>query len=200
MNVIQRLSVACARNIIELGNLKEINESVLRYGCELILTSIFGLMILIGLSVLIGHPFAWVFFVIGFAPSRTSAGGYHADTHARCYIITSSMFLVSAITAYLLEWNRCGYLAITVFSAILIRIMAPLAATNKPLSAKRYRLNRMRCQFVVCVNVGLTLIFAMLNWVCEEISLYYAGVFFAATSLIMGKIKNAWKGGKNNEE
>lgn len=197
--MIHKMSVACAQNIISIGGLQDVNESVLRYGCELILTSLFGLMILIGLSVLIGHPFAWVFFVIGFAPSRTSAGGYHADTHARCYIITSLMFLVSAIAVYFLGWSRYGYLAITAFSTILNEILAPLAATNKPLSAKRYRSNRIRCQFIICVNVGLTMIFAMLNWVCEEISLYYAGVFFAAASLIMGKIKNTLKGGKQNE-
>lgn len=196
MQMIQRLSTTCARNIIEWGQLKEINESVLRYGCELILTSIFGLMILIGLSVIVGHPFAWLFFVIGFAPSRSSAGGYHADTHVRCYIITSLMFLVSVITVYCLEWNCCSYLAITVFSAFLTGIMAPLAATNKPLSAKRYRSNRIRCQFIVCANAGLTVIFAVLNWVYEEISLYYAGVFFAAASLIIGKIKITLKGGK----
>lgn len=197
--MIQKMASACAKNIIALGRLHDINESVLRFGCELILTSLFGLMILIGLSALIGHPFAWVFFVIGFAPIRTSAGGYHADTHASCYIITSLMFLASAISVYFLEWNRYSYLAISVFSAILIGIMAPLAATNKPLSAKRYRSNRIRCQFIVCANVGLTVIFAVLNWVREEISLYYVGVFFAAASLIMGKIKNTLKGGKQNE-
>lgn len=95
--MIQKLSSACARNIISLGKLQGVNEAVLCYGCELIITSLIGLLILIGLSVLIGHPLAWIFFVIGFAPHRTSAGGYHADTHMRCYTVTSAMFLLSAL-------------------------------------------------------------------------------------------------------
>ena len=194
--MIQKMSAACAKNIISIGRLQEINESILIYGCELILTSLFGLLILIGLSLLIGHPFAWLFFVIGFAPHRTSAGGYHADTHTRCYIVTSTMFIVGAMSAYGLMWNRYAHLAVSLFSALLVGFFAPLEAKNKPLSTKRYRANRTRSLFIVFANFIIAVFFTMLNLVSQEVNMYFAGIFFASFSLIMGKIKISAKGGQ----
>lgn len=195
--MIQKLSSACAKNIISLGKVQNINETVLRYGCELLLTSIIGLLIMVGLSVLIGHPLAWVFFVMGFAPLRTTAGGYHADSHIRCYTVTSVMFLMGVLTAYEIRWNHFTYLAVSLFSAIMVGFLAPVEATNKPLSAKRYRLNRNRSLILIFINCVIAVIFAMLELASEEANMYYAGIFFASTSLIMGKIKNTLKGGNS---
>ena len=197
--MIQKMSSACAKNIISIGRLQNINESILRYGCELIITSIIGLLIMIGLSLLIGQPFAWVFFVIGFAPHRTTAGGYHADTHMRCYIVTSAMFLAGALATYGIVWNRFTYLTISLFSVFMVALMSPLEAGNKPLTAKRHCLNRNRSLFIACINCVIAVVFALMNLVSEEANLYYAGIFFASASLIMGKIKNSLKGGKSNE-
>lgn len=195
--MIQKLSSVCAKNIISLGKVHNINEAVLRYGCELILTSIIGLLIMVGLSMLIGHPLAWVFFVMGFAPLRTTAGGYHADSHIRCYTVTSVMFLMGVLTAYEICWNHFTYLAVSLFSALMVGFLAPVEAINKPLSAKRYRLNRNRSLILIFINCAIAVIFAMLELVSEEANMYYAGIFFASTSLIIGKIKNSLKGGNS---
>ncbi len=195
--MIQKLSSVCAKNIISLGKVHNINEAVLRYGCELILTSIIGLLIMVGLSMLIGYPLAWVFFVMGFAPLRTTAGGYHADSHIRCYTVTSVMFLMGVFTAYEIRWSHFTYLAVSLFSALMVGFLAPVEAINKPLSAKRYRLNRNRSLILIFINCVIAVIFAMLELVSEEVNMYYAGIFFASTSLVMGKIKNSLKGGKS---
>lgn len=42
MKLIQKISTACAKSIISLGKLHNVNEPTLRYGCELLLTSFFG--------------------------------------------------------------------------------------------------------------------------------------------------------------
>lgn len=194
--MIHKMSSACARNLITLGKLCDVNEPILCYGCELILISAIGLVLLIALSFLVGHPLAWLFFVIGFAPHRTCAGGYHADTHMRCYIVTSLMFVVGAVVAYCLIWNRYAYLAVSLFSALLVGILAPLEAKNKPLSTKRLRANRTRSLIIVCVNFIIAVFFAMLNLVSKEANMYFTGIFFASFSLIMGKIKISTKGGK----
>ena len=197
--MIQKVSSICAKSLISIGKLQNVNESILRYGCELIITSMIGLLIMVGLSLLIGYPLAWVFFIMGFAPHRTAAGGYHADTHARCYLVTSVMFLIGTLIAYEILWNYFSYLAISIFSAFTAGFMAPLEAKNKPLSAKRYQLNRDRISVIICINCVIAVVFTMQKLVCEEANMYYAGIFFASASLIMGKIKNSLKGGSINE-
>ncbi len=197
--MIHKLSVVCAKKIISVGQLQSISEPVLCYGCELIITSIIGLFILILLSLLIGHPLAWVFFVIGFAPQRTSSGGYHADTHIRCYMATSAMFLLSTSVAYGLTWNSFIYLVISIFSSIFVLLLAPVAATNKPLSPKRYRTNRIRSLVLISINLVLAILLLWLNIVIRAANMYYSGIFFAALSLIIGKAKISLKGGNNSE-
>lgn len=194
--MIQKLSKQFAQNIISLGRLQEINEPILCYGCELILTSIIGLLLLIALSFLIGHPMAWLFFVMGFAPHRTTAGGYHADTRIKCYIVTSGMLLLGTLAAYSFTWNKYTYFVISLISAALVLHLAPLAAANKPLSDKQHRKNRIRSLIVISANIFIAVIFAVLDLVSEEANIYFAGIFFASTSLIMEKIKIFFERGK----
>ena len=183
------MSAYFAKSIILVGNLQGISESVLRFGCELILTSIFGTLILIALSIIIGHPLICLFFLMGFAPLRTSAGGYHADTHLKCYCVTSLMFLLAALASYEFTWYRFTYAFVSAFSAILTIMFAPLPAANKPLSPKRYRSNRINSLTIISINTLIAVIFAVLNVVTEEANMYFAGIFFASASLGMGKIK-----------
>lgn len=197
--MIQRLSILCARKMLPFCNHKMQNESVLIFGCELIITSIIGFLILIGLSFVVGFPLAWLFFVIGFAPHRTTASGYHADTHLWCNVVTSSMLLLSIAASYCVKWNSYTYIAISLFSAFLVLLLAPVTAGNKPLSFKRYRRNRIRAIIVASINCCIAVTFTVLSIVCEEANLYFSGVFFAAASLIMGKIKTNKKGEKSNE-
>lgn len=197
--MIQKLSILCARKMLPFCKPQAQKEAVLIFGCELIITTIISLLILIGLSFLIGHPLAWLFFTIGFAPHRTSAGGYHADTHLRCNIVTLLMLLLSIVASYCFTWNAYLYIVISLFSAVLILLLAPVTASNKPLSVRRYRRNRMRAIIVTCINCCVAVILTMLEMVCEETNLYFSGIFFAATSLIMGKIKTNKKGEQTNE-
>lgn len=183
------MSSTFAKKIILVGNLQGISEPVLRFGCELILTSIFGTLILIALSIIIGHPIVWLFFLMGFAPLRTTAGGYHADTHIKCYCVTSLMFLLAALTSYTFTWYRFTYASVSVFSAAFTIMFAPLAATNKPLSPKRYHSNRINSLIIISINTLFAVVFTVLNVVIEEANMYFAGIFFASASLGMGKIK-----------
>lgn len=197
--LIRRISGMCAKNIIALGKLHDTNESVLQYGCELILSTIIGLLLLMGISLLISHPMAWLFFILGFAIHRTSAGGYHADTHTLCFLVTSAMFLIGAMASIKLEWHNFSYLVIAVFSAVLVLCMAPLEAQNKPLSKKRFKNNRRNSLLVISINFIIAAFFTVMNIVTKEANLYFAGIFFATFSLIMGKIKNYLKGGSRHE-
>lgn len=193
--MIRKISAMCSKNAILFGKLHNVNDAILTYGFEIIITSTVGLFILILLSLLIGSPMAWLFFLIGFAVHRTFAGGYHADSRIGCFGVTSIMFLIGTITSIIVEWNVVVYLAIEVFSAVLVLTMAPLEAENKPLSQKRFQQNRKRSVIVVCINLFLSVFFAVIGFVCEEANLYFAGIFFATFSLVMGKIKKYQKGG-----
>lgn len=197
--MIKRVSSICARSMIRLGNVEDANEAVLRYGCELILTSLAGLLIMVTFSLLMGHPWAWVFFVLGFAPLRTSAGGYHADTHLGCYSVTTIMFVTGTACAYGLRWTAFVYVAIASAALVLVWIFAPLAASNKPLSPKRHRRNRIRSFLVIGADLAVAVLFFLMGLVDARIGVFFSGIFFAAASLIMGKIKTIMRGGRSDE-
>lgn len=197
--MLKKLSSLCAKKMILLGNIHSAKEAVLQYGCELIISSVSGILILLILSMLFKHPLAWLFFLLGFAPHRTVAGGYHADTHIQCCLVMSAIFSLSIVSLDYFIWNRYSYLAVSFFSAIAVITLAPVATINKPLSKRRYLVNRKRSFVVISINVVFAVICSILNMICEEATLYYSAVFFATVSLIMGKIKYTSKGEKNNE-
>lgn len=67
-----------------------------------------------------------------FIPLRSYAGGFHFDNPIICYIVSSFLVLTQLICVkYICLQNSISI--ISVFSSILIFILAPVASQNKPL-------------------------------------------------------------------
>ncbi len=84
-----------------------------------------------------------VLFLVCFIPLRIFAGGYHAKTQLRCYVMST---ITTIILLYLIGFlqKNMGVKAITLYiiSACIIWCLAPVQDKNKPLDLdeqKKYR-------------------------------------------------------------
>lgn len=192
----ERITVACVSFLINNSAISEKKREVLRYGTELIIASIIGIFLIQIVSAFLHIPIAWLFFLAGFVPLRMTAGGYHASTHFRCYTFFTGIFTCCLI----MEIETSGILQPLVTSMIsvgLILSMSPVEAVNKPLSPMKRKRNR-RYSFVI---MGIVCVFAVLSWKLNMnytlIHVFYWGVFSAACSLAIGKIRLIkWKEGQ----
>lgn len=179
-------------DVVHDGNMQ---KAVLAYGYELIITSLLGVFLLVALSFAIGFPGAWFPFVLGFAPLRTTAGGYHAPTHLRCYITTAAIFACSLAVAKYVVSSYVHLLIIAAITGAIILAFAPVAANNKPLSEARRARNRKRSIAISVILFAVSVILCLTRYSDFYIALYFVGSLAASVSLVVAKVLNlSWKG------
>lgn len=188
--MIKRLSHSLAQKIVNSGAGRNNSTAAIAFGLELIFTYLFGTAILMVISVLCRQPLAWLVFVLGFAPLRTTAGGFHAKSQLSCFAVSSVIFILSMIVSFLIPWTSTAYLLVCSLALLLVLLLSPVEAVNKRLTKEQRTKNRTRSLIISIINLIITLLFCVMNIVSALINLYFAGVAMAAASLIIAKIKN----------
>ena len=189
IQLIKRLSNSLAQKIVNSGAGRNNSTAAIAFGLELIFTYFFGTAILMIISVLCRQPLAWLVFILGFAPLRTTAGGFHAKSQLSCFAVSSGIFILSMIVSFLCAWTSTAYLLVCSVTLILVLLLSPVEAVNKKLTQEQRVKNRSRSLIISVINIVITLLFCVMNVVSALINLYFAGVAMAAASLIIAKIK-----------
>lgn len=177
-----------------IGIIPECRKKVYIYGFELMLSSAVGIFSMIILSALVGKPFAWIPYLIGFIPLRVTGGGYHAKTHFTCIVSFSFVFLILLIlsdTIYLIPYI---YFIVACISLGITYFLAPVEAVNKPLLDEVRQKNRIRCVGVSWLNIIVSLV-ALIAGIDYGIHLtmYYAGVFSAGSSMVFVVLRDFYE-------
>lgn len=187
--MIKQLSQRLAKSIVSSGAGKGHSAAAIGFGLELLLTYFFGTSILVIISMLCHQPIAWLLFILGFAPLRTTAGGFHAKSHLSCFIISACLFILSLASSFLVSWIRGTPLTIALITLILVYYWSPVQAKNKKLNDDQISKNRRKSLIISIVNAVLAFVFCMMNVDSALINLYFMGIAMAAASLIIAKIK-----------
>lgn len=186
--MIKLLSFKLAKAIGKMETHKNASTAVLAYGLELIITSVIGFLLLVLSSLILGRPLSWLYFSIGFAPLRTTGGGFHAKTHLSCFVITVFLFITSVWVSYRFSWNPSIYFVISLISLTLIVLFSPVEASNKPLTAVRKLANRRRSIVISSLFTGFSIILLATKTSGGIINLVWMGIASSSVSLIAAKI------------
>ena len=158
-------------------------NKIYAYGMELVLSGLVNVLSVLLISILIFHPADGLLFLVAFIPLRTTAGGYHANSHLSCNIVFLSTFVALECLGHLLlkYGSVILYLAIAVISLVTLLILSPSEAKNKPLTPEQRRRNRRRSLILGGLNlaIGIFLIWGLqapAPW-CTS---YYLGVIAAS--------------------
>lgn len=187
--MIKHLSNSLAQSIVNSGVGSRHSTAAIAFGLELIFTYFFGTAILLIISILCQQPLAWLVFILGFAPLRTTAGGFHAKSQFSCFAVSSGIFLLSMIVSFFTSWASIIYTLLCFAALILVFFLSPVEADNKKLTKEQRIKNRARSLVISIINIVISMLFCMMNVVSALINLYFAGVAMAAASLIIAKIK-----------
>lgn len=188
--MISRLSKTIAENLVNATTSKKYSTVAVSFGLEIIFTALSGIACLIIISILCHKPFAWFFFTLGFAPLRTTAGGYHANSRLSCFLMSAGLFILSLVVSFLITWDTIIYLVISMFSLFFIIIWSPVEAVNKRLNKDKILNNRKKSVISSIFNTLLACTLTILNVHSVFINLYFTGIAMAAFLLIIAKIKS----------
>lgn len=179
------ISIRVANNLLKKQIIEKNQYKKTVYGLEIILSTslqIIGL-ILIGNILRILNQI--VFITIGFTVLRVFAGGYHANTCLKCFLLSSLMFITGIQIAKLIQGNIYAIIAIIFICSILLKKYSPRDSTNKKLTDKEKILNRKRSLITFCIVI---IIFTVIYIVFPSTRLYsvlvITGLFFESLTLL----------------
>lgn len=194
--MIRSIAIALAKHWAANGVIGESDKETYQYGLELLISTFFNLVIMIGISIAFGHPLIVVPYLLAFIPFRLFAGGYHARNHLFCILFNAITYFVSCLIALHVE-ESTGILACVIEASVslaLVFLFSPVPAKNKPLTREEKRRNRM-------ISLVISLVFMLL---C--ITLYYThqlgspwcimlycGQMMAVVLLTIGKTEEAFR-------
>jgi Membrane protein putatively involved in post-translational modification of the autoinducing quorum-sensing peptide len=128
------ISERLSERLLQREIIKEEELDLYRYGiecfgmkaCHVITYLIIGLCFHRVMEVLV--------FLAAFIPIRIYAGGYHAKTPLKCYVVSccavvSVLFVIQFVPSFFIQNNTIG----AVVAGILLIVIAPVQSANKPL-------------------------------------------------------------------
>lgn len=196
----KRISIMISEQIVRLGGISQEKLNVISYGMELIISSIIGILLLIGISIGLGQPFSWLAFLLGFVPLRVSAGGYHAKTHFLCYITIGGLFAACHLIAVGINLSPF-HVIVSMIAAVLVFLFAPIQSPQKPLTRDSRKTNRIASLVVVCIDIAIAIAsFGLIIAIIPlHLHLFFLGVAASCLLLVVAAIYQR-KGGYSNED
>lgn len=116
-------------------------KNIYKYGAEITISSLLGILIIILISVILGKIQDGILFLLCFIPIRIYTGGYHMDTYLKCNVTFISVFFIILFLSYNIPKQfefQIGIICL-IISLIIISILSPIENKNKPLDHKEIK-------------------------------------------------------------
>ena len=94
MEKVVRLFVS---KMIEQNVIEEQRRAVISYGLELFFSSVINILSILLISVLINREGGIILLLLVSVPLQSFGGGYHCNTHLRCWILTTGGYLAAVL-------------------------------------------------------------------------------------------------------
>lgn len=136
---------------------------IYQYGMEQLLMTAINIVTIIILGIIFGKLWQSLVFAVAFMAIRSYAGGYHASTPVRCYLLT--ILIITAVLSVM----RCvevdificvGLLAI---SSTVILLLSPVESKNKLLDGIEKIIYREKTIIIWCTETVMAIVFILLN-------------------------------------
>ena len=187
--------------LAEQGIIEESKRDIYVYGFEILLSTLLNALAITVIAVLTSTVMVSVAFVVFFGSIRVFAGGYHAGTHLRCFLLFGAIYIIFllAVNNLLVPHPLISYVGIG--SALLgggtIWALAPVEDDNRPLTTLE-RVTLRRKSRAIALFQAVIILFAVLVtmtgwgllWLEPLLFGMSAGLITATFSLVAGAIKN----------
>lgn len=164
--------------IIKKSNVPEEDIVVLKYGLLKMFMLIEDIIFTLVLGLALGIITDSIIFQISFMLLRLYAGGYHSKTEIRCKIHS---VLVTAVSLTGIRLMPAGYppmCFIMIMASLIIGILSPVEAKNKPLSETEKEVNYKKTIAILIMLNLIAIIDLIFRW----------GVFYRAITIVVSGV------------
>lgn len=144
-----------------IPDMTEEKAEVILYGLQLIIGEIPKMILILGISFILGFGWYMIFAYIAIAPYRTVSGGFHLHTHLGCILGTVIFYYGTVIISkYLILDDMQKYILIALslgFGLLMISMYAPADTEDVPIISKKERRTKKILSYIMLI---ITLIVA----------------------------------------
>ena len=190
-NLSSNLSEALVKNNI----ISPDKEKQCQYGLELMLSSLVEILFVIMLSAVCRNFLQTLTFFAAFVPLRIYAGGYHADTRLRCFLILLMIYIVFTVLLYILPLETYQYIIYgsVAFTFIVVTGMAPLLHDRKNMTNREIKFFRKVALRICFLEVALIILGSIFLKNNIYILSFVFGQISVTISMVAADIKNKLK-------
>lgn len=170
--------------------INEEDADIYEFGLDLLLFSMINFLIISITAVYMGRLIESILLFVTMIPLQSVGGGYHANTHMRCFLIMYiGWWVIMRAVSFI---NGAGAVLICLSSVAVIFFLAPIPNINVHVSElRRRKLKRMiRMMSVIIGGVCLLTQSVMLNSDFSLSALLAMGMGGIAFSMVMACFKN----------
>lgn len=188
------LSKKCAEILVRHGKISDAQINLYKYGFELLFSTAITLGFILLLSVFGGYVSQIIIFLLYFIPIIIAAGGYHAKSYGRCFVLTNFISISCIeISRYMWEIKSIfvEILLVVSFAAACKYIWdnAPIIPNRYKEKTNRYDVNRRYAHSIIVLE-GVVVVFLTI-WRYR-----FAFTAFITTYFVAIMMKIAKKGGE----
>lgn len=158
------------------------------YGFNQGLNILLNLITTLVVGLLFGNVLELAIFIAAYIPLRSFAGGYHAKTPVRCYIVSIILILAFSLVIKYVHFTIFICSIVIVVSSAVILCLSPVEDKHKPFDGREQAVYRKKSLIILAVEMCLWLFMCLL--LCKFEAIIPIVFITEAAILILGKVKN----------
>jgi len=188
--MLEQVAKKITAHMVEEGIVPAEDAEIYEYGWAISISQIGSLLLMVSIGALAGQFIGTLIFMLATFPLRSFAGGFHADTYFKCFLLSMGGYIVTLLLAVFWPANFQNWaLALLAFSFLATFRYAPITHPNKAHLKKKIGRDKVISRVVVSsqtvVIVGLwfllpaarhILLWAMLGMAMTSVSLLYSAI------------------------
>lgn len=136
-----------------------------------------------------GRFWECMLFLAIYIPLRKYAGGWHASTQLRCFILSTALTALALIIIGAVPLTGLALILLIAPGSIVIFIISPVADANKPLSKNEHKVYGRRARVILTVILAISAGLAFFNLLII-VACIGTAISTLSIMLILGLIKN----------
>ena len=196
--MLERWAQWLTRRFVQSGIIKQSETEIYNYCFEVLLGSLayYGTITLI--AVLTQNVVFALCYTGGFLLIRHTSGGYHAQSHLRCYVLSLTVYLTALVIWRCFSWEAGVVILCSWIVMAVLWLIGPVEHENKPLSAKEMDTYRKRSRKIsLLLALSITILCSVQQ--VEIAAVFMLGFLSAVLSGAAGQIVNRERKSANEE-
>lgn len=189
MGLFAMISHKIGDNLVRSNVIKEEDAEIYIYGINQIFVSVLNVSSALIIGLILGMFLESAVFMAAYIPLRSYAGGYHAKTPLKCYILSIIMLVIVLAGMKYFSMPDLTYYAVYAAAITIVFLLSPVEDKNKSLDETEQKVYKKRTVLIALLEFFIGIIFKLSGLDSLFVAVVYSFTVLCVM-LIAGKIKN----------